>query len=124
MADVLKIVAGWVAKVADFLAHLVDAAGKALDAVKRFVDNLPKLPDLGGILNFSAVPTGVGVSAMGRSGGSSRTATGSGGVTVNVFGGDPTRVEAAVTRALRGYTRRNGTLGLAGMTGRGGIPGT
>jgi TPP-dependent pyruvate/acetoin dehydrogenase alpha subunit len=45
-------------------------------------------------------------------------ATVSGGVTVNVYGGDPTRVEAAVARALRGYTRRNGPLGLAGMPGR------
>lgn len=125
LADALGVVATAVAKVADFLADMIDAALDAVGALGRLLDSvnplkgitLPSLP----FLNAAAVPTGL---AMGRSAGPTGMATGGGGVVLNIYGGDPTRVEAAVARALRNYTRRNGTIGLAGMTGRGAVPGS
>jgi len=123
LAAALTIVANIVAKVANLVADMVEAFLRGIDVVRRFVDSLPDLPSIPG-LNLGGVPAGLGVGVGARSAGvGTNAATGHGGgaVTVNVFGGDPTRVEAAVARALRGYTRRNGTLGLAGMTGRGGI---
>lgn len=118
LAAALGIVAQAIAKVANFLADMIAKAVQAIGAIGRFVD---ALPDLGGIsLPFmssaGAVPTGLGVSALGASRGAGGRV--GGGVQVNIYGGDPTRVEAAVARALQGYTRRNGTLGLAGMAGR------
>jgi hypothetical protein len=111
----LGVVAQVVAKVANFLADMIAQAVKAIDTIGRFVDSLPDLPSI--TLPFTAtVPTGVGVGA--RAGGPGRVAALGGGVQVNIYGGDPTRVEAAVARALQGYTRRNGVLGLAGMAGR------
>jgi hypothetical protein len=115
LAQALGVVAQVVAKVANFLADMIAQAVKAIDTIGRFVDSLPDLPSI--TLPFTAtVPTGVGVGA--RAGGPGRVAALGGGVQVNIYGGDPTRVEAAVARALQGYTRRNGVLGLAGMAGR------
>lgn len=120
VAKVLGVVADAVAKAAGFIADLVAAFSNALQAAKDFVNRLPKFPDI-------KLPFGIGgpagqaattSAAAGRSGfGGANAATGQ-VVNVNIYGGDPTRVEAAVARALQGYTRRNGPLGLAGMPGR------
>lgn len=118
LAGALGIVASAVAKVANFLADLITRAGQAIAAIGRFVDSLPDIPSINLPFGLAATsPTGLGVNGLGAN---SRVGTGGGrgGVVVNVYGGDPTRVEAAVARALRGYTRRNGPLGLAGMVGR------
>jgi hypothetical protein len=128
LAKALGIVADVLVRVVNLVADLVGAFLRGIDVVRRFVDSLP---DLSGLpfsipgVTGATVPTGLGVSTMAAS--SARSGAlggGGGGVTVNIHGGDPTLVEAAVARALRGYTRRNGTLGLAGMTGRGGVPGS
>lgn len=118
LAAALGIVAGVVAKVANWLADMIAQFMRGIDVVRRFVDSLP---DFGSIhLPFglaAAAPTGLGVSPMATSSGGAGGRV-AGAVTVNIYGGDPTRVEAAVARALQGYTRRNGQLGLAGMAGR------
>lgn len=114
VAKAVAIVAG---ALAGFIRQVVDAIGK----VGQLLEVLPDLPDLGNL--FAAGPTLATAGGAATRGGtpSTRAATGSGGITVNIHGGDPTRVEAAVAKALRNYTRRNGALGLAGMVGRGGI---
>lgn len=117
LASALTIVATAVAKVADFLADLVTKAMDAIGVIGRLASAIPKLPSLPSLPFAAAVPTGLGVSTM-AAGGARSGGRVAGGVTVNIYGGDPTRVEAAVARALQGYTRRNGTLGLAGMAGR------
>jgi len=120
LAQALTIVAQAVAKVANFLADMIQKAQEAIAAIGRFVDSLPSLPSFS--LPFSlgaAVPTGEGVGLGRAAGGGGLLGTrGAGGMVVNIYGGDPTRVEAAVATALRNYTRRNGPLGLAGMAGR------
>jgi len=120
LAQALGIVANVVAKVAEFLADMIGQALKAIGVIGDLVAKIPKIPalpfgiggqsvDAFGLPVAGATPFGM----AGRSGSSS----GGGGVTVNIYGGDPTRVEAAVARALRGYTRRNGSTGLAGIAG-------
>jgi hypothetical protein len=116
LAAALTIVANIIAKVADLLADLIDNFMRGIGVVRKFIDALPDLPSIS--LPFglaAAAPTGVGVTAMASGPGARAVA---GGVNVNIYGGDPTRVEAAVARALRDYTRRNGPLGLAGLPGR------
>jgi hypothetical protein len=119
LATQLAVVATIVAKVAGFMADLIAQFMKGIDVVARFVDSLPDLPSIS-LPFLSSAPTGAGVTTRGLAGGLGARAGGSwgGGVQVNIYGGDPTRVEAAVARALQGYTRRNGPLGLAGMPGR------
>jgi hypothetical protein len=120
LGKALAFVAGWVAKV----ARRGGGPGGPVHGGDRGRAPVRKdsIPDLGSIFTSRSawrrsVPTGAGVTTAGLAG-VPRSAGGGGGVTVNVYGGDPTRVEAAVARALQGYTRRNGKLGLAGMAGR------
>lgn len=117
LASALSVVATVLAKVANWLADVISAFMRGIQVVRNFVD---ALPDFGAIkLPFTAsLPTGAGVTATALGPSTQASAGRQGGVTVNLYGGDPTRVEAAVARALRDYTRRNGPLGLAGMPGR------
>lgn len=116
-AQHLSTVLGIITKVVEFLAKMIDQFLRGIDVVAKFVDSLPDLPSIS-LPFLSSAPTGAGVTTRGLAGGLGAAPRGGGGVQVNIYGGDPTRVEAAVARALRGYTRRNGPLGLAGMPGR------
>lgn len=99
--------------VVDFIKSLLDWIGRAIDAVGRFFDKLNvlkdfKMPSISlPSLPFSAAlaPAGAGVST--RAAGA-RSAP-SGGVTVNIYGGDPRRTEQAVRDAFRHWRATEGT---------------
>lgn len=114
----LALVARIVSDLVDHLVDMIDQLKAAMDWIGRMIAKIPNIPSLPSLPFSAVVPTGVGVGAMAAGAGVQAVARGGGGVQVNIYGGDPTRVEAAVARALRGYTRRNGALGLAGLPGR------
>jgi hypothetical protein len=109
VAQVLGIVMGAIKGVVDILISLVKWVGEAVAAAGRFLDainplkgiSLPSLP-------FSLAAGGA--SALGAPAGLGRSsATTPGGVTVNVYGGDPRRVVQAVREGYRHWTDTNGS---------------
>jgi hypothetical protein len=118
LGQALALVAKAVTDVVNLVADLIAQFLRGIGVVQRFVDSLPDFPSIQIPGLSAATPTGLGVGARSAGVGGRSTGGGHGGVQVNIYGGDPTRVEAAVARALRGYTRRNGALGLAGLPGR------
>jgi hypothetical protein len=97
-------------KVINFVISLIEWITKAISKLGSFLDNLNplknfKMPSLP-FMNSASTPAGNSVSTL-QGGGSS-----GGGITFNIYG-DPAVIEAKVTKALRDYTRRNGTGSLA-----------
>jgi hypothetical protein len=108
IAAAFRVVASAVGGVVDWLKQLLDWIGRAVDAIGTLLDNLNplkgfSLPSLPFSLGASA--TGYGASPAGRSGGAGTFA---GGVTINVYGGDPRRVAAAVREGYRRWTGTDG----------------
>jgi hypothetical protein len=115
VAEALKIVVGVISGVVDILIKLVTWLGNAIGELGKFLDSinplkgisLPSLPFTlaapgGSSARMGLMPGGLGVGALsGRSGGG-------GGVTVNVYGGDPRRVTQAVQQGWRHWTDTNG----------------
>ena len=106
---VAQTMAQWIGvlvKIVGYIVDLVNAIKGAIDWLGRLANSVPHI-DLPG--PFGTAPGTMGATTRG-------VTTTPAPVTVNVWGGDPTRVEQAVARALRGYTRRNGSIGLAGSS--------
>jgi hypothetical protein len=109
LARVATVAAKAITKIADAVTRLIDKIRTLLGPLKEAVNGLQKLD-----LNpFSrAVPAAQdspSVSTLQSGGGSS--ATRAGGVTINIYG-DPSVIEERVTRALRDYSRRNGSASV------------
>jgi hypothetical protein len=109
VGQVLSIVAGAIKGVVDVLIQLVKWVGDAVAAVGRFLDavnplkniSLPSLP----FSLAAGAPSALGAPAgLGRS-----SSAAAGGVTVNVYGGDPRRVVQAVREGYRHWTDTNGS---------------
>jgi hypothetical protein len=100
VGDAIAGVVGWIQKLLDWIGKVLDAAGKLLDSLNPLKGfSLPSLP-----FGLAApAPAGVGVSSR-----SSRGAVG-GTVNVNIYGGDPRHVEAAVRRSLRRWRFTDGS---------------
>lgn len=100
VSNALSVVVGWLIKLIDWLAKAIGQIGDFLAKINPFSGiKLPSLP-------FAASAGGRSVSGLqaeGRAAGSS-----GGGITFNIYG-DPSVIEAKVTKALRDYKRRNGT---------------
>lgn len=98
VGNVLSTVVGWLIKLIDWLSRAIGMIGDFLAKINPFNNiKLPSLP-------FSA---GAGVSGLQAGTQAAGTSSG-GGVTFNIIG-DPSVIEARVTKALRDYKRRNGT---------------
>jgi Arc/MetJ-type ribon-helix-helix transcriptional regulator len=104
MISVLSTIVDWISKLIGWLNDAIGAIGRFLDSINPLKGiSLPSLP-------FGLAATGgTGGAAMARSGRSGPGA-GGGGVTVNVYGGDPHAIERAVARGFRGWT------GISGRT--------
>jgi len=99
VANILSTVVGWLIKLIDWVTKTIGKLGEFFDKINPLKDI--KLP-----FNFSA-PASSGVSTL-QAGTQSVGGGSSGGVTFNIYG-DPSVIEAKVTKALRDYARRNGT---------------
>jgi len=99
VSGVLSTVVGWLIQLINWLSNAIGKIGEFLDKINPLKGlKLPSLP-------FSAPATNV----SGLQAGTQATSTGSsGGVIFNIYG-DPSVIEARVTKALRDYRRRNGT---------------
>lgn len=108
VGNVLSVVVGWIIKLVNWIT---EAIGKIGDFVAKLnpLSNI-KLPSLP-FLNSTGTPAGV--SALQTSAGGSSVA---GGVQINIYG-DPSVIEAKVTKALRDYARRNGSAAVLGISG-------
>jgi hypothetical protein len=108
VGNVLSVVVGWIIKLVNWIT---EAIGKIGDFVAKLNPlsgiKLPSLP----FLNSTGTPAGV--SALQTSAGGSSVA---GGVQINIYG-DPSVIEAKVTKALRDYARRNGSAAVLGISG-------
>ena len=99
VGNVLETVIGFLIKLINWITKAIDMLGQFLAKINPFSGiKLPSLP-------FSAA-TGVsglqaGTQAVGGS-------SAGGGITFNIYG-DPSVIEAKVTKALRDYARRNGS---------------
>jgi len=106
VANILSTVVGWLIKFIEWVTKAIGQIGDFLSSVNPLKDF--KLPfGIGG-------PSGQSqsVSANTRAvGGSSSNA---GGVQINIYG-DPSVIEAKVTKALRDYARRNGKGSLTAL---------
>jgi len=123
---VLPPVIDGISKVAEVVGKAFDVIGNFIDAIQRLMDKLRDLlgpiqdaiDKLGqidlnpfnranGIIGGRTIET---QTATGRDvgAGNARTRGGEGGVVINVYG-DPAVIESKITKALRDYTRRNGT---------------
>lgn len=100
VGNVLSIVVGWLIKLIKWLSDAIGMIGDFLAKINPF--NNIKLPSLPFSAASAASVSGLqaGTQAVGGSSG--------GGVTINIYG-DPSVIEARVTKALRDYRRRNGT---------------
>lgn len=102
MGEILATVVGWIIKLVNWLTTAIGKLGDFIDSVNPFKGiTLPSLP-------FMA--TGASVSGL-QAGPQAYSAGGGGGITFNIYG-DPAVIEAKVTKALRDYTRRNGSAAL------------
>jgi hypothetical protein len=100
VGNVLSVVIGWLIKLIDWLAKAIGMIGDFLAKINPF--NNIKLPSLPFSASAASGVSGLqaGTQAVGGSSG--------GGITFNIYG-DPSVIEARVTKALRDYKRRNGT---------------
>lgn len=97
MGRMLSVVVGWIIKLVNWLTTAIGKLGDFIDSVNPFKGiTLPSLP-------FSMAQTTGGLSASTYATGGG----GGGGVIFNIYG-DPSVIEAKVTKALRDYARRNG----------------
>jgi phage-related protein len=100
VGNVLSVVIGWLIKLIDWLSKAIGMLGDFLAKINPFSGiKLPSLP-------FSASAGGASVSGL--QAGTQAVGGSGGGVTFNIYG-DPSVIEARVTKALRDYKRRNGT---------------
>ena len=105
LARVAEIAAKAITKIVDAVTRLITKIRELLGPLREAVDGLKNL-DLNPFNGKSAPAPISGPSVSGlQSGGGS--ATRAGGVTINIYG-DPSVIEARVTKALRDYARRNG----------------
>jgi hypothetical protein len=99
VGNVLSVVIGWLIKLIDWLSKAIGMLGDFLAKINPFSGiKLPSLP-------FTA--SGQSVSGL-QAGTQAAGSSVNGGVTINIYG-DPSVIEAKVTKALRDYKRRNGT---------------
>jgi hypothetical protein len=107
-------------KVATALGKVADAVGRLIEKVKALLEPLDKAisklreidlnPFGEKIRGASAVVSGaMSVGALAAP--TTQGAAGSGGVVINIYG-DPSVIEARVTKALRDYARRNGVTAV------------
>ena len=98
MGEMLAVVVGWIIKLVNWLTTAIGKLGDFIGSLNPLNGlSLPSLP----FLNSTSAAVGglsAGTQAVGSSGG---------GVTFNIYG-DPSVIEAKVTKALRDYKRRNG----------------
>lgn len=109
LAKGLEFAAKVLEKVADAIAWVIDQIKKLLAPLGDAIDALGsiKLPfGIGG-----ASVSGMHTQAMGRSVNAQSGGTVAAPFTVNIYG-DPAVIETRVTKALRDYMRRNGTVSL------------
>ena len=100
VGNVLSTVVGWLIKLINWLSQAIDMLGKFLDKINPLKNiKLPSLPFSASASGVSALQYGPSTQAVGSNGG--------GGVQINIYG-DPSVIEAKVTKALRDYARRNG----------------
>jgi phage-related protein len=105
LARVAEIAAKAITKIVDAVTRLIGKIRELLGPLKEAVEGLKNL-DLNPFNGKSApapVTASPGVSTLQSGGGSSK----GGGVVINIYG-DPSVIEARVTKALRDYSRRNG----------------
>jgi hypothetical protein len=107
LARVAEIAAKAIGKIASAVANLIGKIKELLGPLREAVDGLKNL-DLNPFSGKAApAPAGVaGVSGLQTTTTQSSGGRG-GGVTINIYG-DPSVIEARVTKALRDYARRNG----------------
>ena len=99
VGNVLSTVVGWLIKLIKWLTDAIGLLGDFLAKINPFSNiKLPSLPFSASAASVSGLQAGT-QSAGGGGGG--------GGVTFNIYG-DPSIIEARVTKALRDYARRNG----------------
>jgi hypothetical protein len=98
-AAISKIVT-WVQKLIDKIKQLMGPLNDAVSKIKQL--NPFSKGAMGQTYTVETVATQMGVGTTTQSQG-----RGGGGVTINIYG-DPSVIEARVTKALRDYTRRNG----------------
>jgi phage-related protein len=106
VGNILSTVIGWLIKFIDWITKGIGMIGDFLDKINPLKDI--KLPF--GIGSQSAT----GASASTRAGTQSAGSSAGGGVTFNIYG-DPSVIEAKVTKALRDYARRNGKGSLVAL---------
>lgn len=111
MEQIFKDVGKAIGGVVDFIRDLLDFIGRAIDAVGRLLDKLNplkgfQLPSLPFSLGAPMVAGGLGASSRGAS---PRAAGGGGTVIVNVYGGDPRRITAAVRDGYRRWKQIEGS---------------
>jgi phage-related protein len=102
VGNILSTVIGWLIKFINWVTKAVSMIGDFLAKINPLSNiKLPSLP-------FSAAPANV--SGL-QAGTQAATSNNAGGITFNIYG-DPSVIEAKVTKALRDYTRRNGKNAL------------
>lgn len=105
VADVLQRVADMISRVIDKIRELLDPL---TDAVGKMRELLPGGKSFGG----GGAPAVVQMAQVASFGVDQQLQkNGSGGVTINIYG-DPSVIEARVTKALRDYARRNGAASI------------
>ncbi len=106
-AKAAEIAAKAITRIADAVTRLITKIRELLGPLKEAVNGLKNL-DLNPFTTkgatVSAASTAPSVSTLQSEG---RSSQGRGGVTINIYG-DPSVIEARVTKALRDYTRHNG----------------
>jgi len=107
LGSAIKIVADILVRLIDILASVLGWINKLLDPVRELVSGLGKLNPFSGfqLPSFGSASAGVGATAYGAT--PTISGANSGGVVINIHG-DPSVIEAKVTKALRDYVRRNG----------------
>jgi len=107
VGNVLSTVVGWLIKLVTWLTNAIKTIGDFLAKINPFKDiHLPSLP-------FTASAGGRSVSGL-QAGTLAAGGSSGGGITFNIYG-DPSIIEARVTKALRDYKRRNGTEAVFSM---------
>jgi len=101
VANVLSTVVGWLIKLINWISKAIGMIGQFLAKLNPFQNiKLPSLPFSASSQNVSGLQAGTQAAGAGGS-------SVGGGVQINIYG-DPSVIEARVTKALRDYTRRNG----------------
>lgn len=107
---------GVAAKVAGAISKIVDAVTRLIDKIKDLLSPLTEAVDKLREIDFnpfnksaSAAQSASSVSQFATS--APAVAAPKGGVTINIYG-DPSVIEARVTKALRDYARRNGVAAV------------